>query len=341
MIKNIFRLIVIWGSLGIAGYSYANSNNGINMDALDKKQDWCVGRYSFQIPKNPTILGVTDKFDSFVIESTNGKYSDFIESIEETRNYYSRGRRSILKETETPKESQQKLTKIIWGDLDKTTDKGMINIVAYILDQNTLFTIKGGYSDTFKAQSDESINNIIKNLIARKNNIIPKENGICIANGFIRDSGEQYRFSRQIISFNYQNYPSLRLAFTVEAPYSENPNIVNSVTSNLEKQGVLQQFLTSMRSIRKGEKNQTTATNLKGIELVVESPMQGKSGIDANWEHTGTVKNANDPTIIFTLDSAYNESITKTSSLHEKEALRLYDQIIDSIKKFGIKERDY
>ena len=158
---------------------------------------------------------------------------------------------------------------------------------------------------------------------------------MCILNGFIKDNGDKYRFSRQIISFQYNNFPSLRLAFTVEATYKAEQNIISSVTSKLEKQGVLQSFLSSFKSIRKGEKNQNNTSNpLKGVELVVEAPMKGKSGIDATWEHTGTAKNSNDPTILFLLDSAYNDRITKTSSLSEKDALKLYDYTLNSIKKF-------
>lgn len=333
MIKNYFRLFLIISSFGITEFSYAQTEIGVAMEILEKKQNWCLGRYSFEIPINYKILGVTDKFDSFVIKSENGKYSNFIDAIEETHSYYSRGRRVVIKETDTPKESNSKLTKIIWADSDKTTDKGMIKVYAYILDRGTLFTVEGGYSEEFKAESNESIQNIVNNLTARQNNSLPKENGVCIANGFIKDSGQKYRFSRQIISFNYDQYPSLRLSFTVEATYIEHPNIANSVTSKLEKQGILGQFLNTMKSIRKGEKNQSNGSVLKGVELVVESPMKGKSGIDANWEHTGTVKNSNDPTIIFTLDSAYNDNITKTSSLAQTDALKLYDQTLNSIRK--------
>ncbi len=332
MSKKILNLIFILSSLGITGSAYAD-NDGASMELLEKQQSWCVGRYVFEIPKRHTIIGVTDKYDSFVIESDKATYSDFISAIEDVRRYYTKGRRVIVKETDTPKEMNQKLTKIIWTDRDKTTEKGMIGVFAFVLDRGNLFTIKGGYSDEYKSDSDEAIKNIVNNLVAHSNTSIPKENGVCIANGFIRDSGQKYRFSRQIISFTYEKFPSLRLAFEVEAAYSHKDNVLNSVTSKLEKQGKLDQFFANMKPLRKGEKIQSSIQALKGVELVVESPMKGKSGIDATWEYSGTVKNSNDPTIIFTLDSAYNENITKTSSLTQYEALKLYEQILNSIRK--------
>lgn len=58
------------------------------MNSLDKKQQWCTGRYSFEIPKNHEIIGVTDKYDSFVIESELATYIDFLNSIQVTKRIY-------------------------------------------------------------------------------------------------------------------------------------------------------------------------------------------------------------------------------------------------------------
>lgn len=335
MINIFLKSLIFVSTICISCWSNATSTIEGNMNSLDKKQQWCTGRYSFEIPKNHEIIGVTDKYDSFVIESELATYIDFLNSIQVTQKEYTVGNSVIIKETETPKESKQKLTKIIWGDIDKSTNKGLTHVIAFVLDKGILFKIKGSYSEAYKDESFESINNVVTNLTARNNNTIPIEKGVCILNGFIKDNGDKYRFSRQIISFQYNNFPSLRLAFTVEATYKAEQNIISSVMSKLEKQGVLQSFLSSFKSIRKGEKNQNNTSNpLKGVELVVEAPMKGKSGIDATWEHTGTAKNSNDPTIVFLLDSAYNDRITKTSSLSEKDALKLYDYTLNSIKKF-------
>ena len=62
--------------------------------------------------------------------------------------------------------------------------------------------------------------------------------------------------------------------------------------------------------------------------------MKGWDGIYANWEHAGTLKSALDPAVNFTFDSGFDGNNVETSSLGEKEAIKIYESILNTIKKF-------
>ena len=104
--------------------------------------------------------------------------------------------------------------------------------------------------------------------------------------------------------------------------------------SNLKERGIYSLTTSSFKTIRKGNKNQTGGDPLTGQEWLSQAPMQGQNGAIATWEHAGTVQNALDPAIQLDVDSGFDGNNIKTSSLHEKETIQLYEFILNSIKKF-------
>jgi ATP-dependent helicase YprA (DUF1998 family) len=84
-------------------------------------------------------------------------------------------------------------------------------------------------------------------------------------------------------------------------------------------------------NIRKGEKQ---TTNLTGQEWISVEKMKGRDGISALWEHTGTANNNQDPLISFEVDTGYDSPLTQSSSLHQVDAIKLYESILKTIRKF-------
>ena len=304
------------------------ANNTIN---LEKTKTYCIGRYVVDIPAEANPLTRYDKFDSFNIKvKENASSQDFDSAVQKWRSDYSQGNRIIF---EDPLEQKfdSRVTKIFKG---KLADKKILpyDVAAFVWDKNTLFLIEGMHSDTPKwtAESNEAIHNLVKNLHYRNENEIPKEAGQCIYKGFIKDETKQYRYSIQTLAFDFKNYPSVVLRFEAESNDENILAMIPRIEKNLKEVGQSQRKI-DKGNIRKGEKNTSL---LNGQEWISVEKMKGKNGISALWEHTGSAKNNHDPLISFEVDTPYSSFGNESSSLEQDEALKLYESILKTIRKF-------
>lgn len=316
------------------GCAFAKSeikNTGNNMINLEKTKTYCIGRYVVDIPAEANPLERYDKYDSFTIKAqTKATRQDFDAAVQKWRNDYSKGNRKVF---EDPKEQifDGRVTKIFKG---KLADKKILpyDVFGFVLDKNTLFLIEGGHSDSPERtkKSNEAIQNLVKNLRYRNEHEIPKEIGQCIYQGFIKDETRQYRYSIQKLGFRFKDYPTVVLRFEAET----NDEYVLAMIPRIEKKfkevGQSQRQI-DKGNIRKGEKN---TAHLTGQEWISVEKMKGKNGISALWEHTGSANNNQDPLISFEVDTARSSPLTQSSSLQQYDALKLYESILKTIRKF-------
>ena len=106
--------------------------------------------------------------------------------------------------------------------------------------------------------------------------------------------------------------------------------LIPRIEEKLAKVGQSQREM-NKDNIRKGEKN---TRSLNGQEWISVEKMKGKNGISALWEHTGSAKNNQDPLINFEVDTGYSTSTNNSTSLEQIDALKLYESIINTIRKF-------
>lgn len=316
------------------GCAFAKSeikNTGNNMINLEKTKTYCIGRYVVDIPAEANPLERYDKYDSFTIKvQTKATRQDFDAAVQKWRNDYSKGNWKVF---EDPKEQifDGRVTKIFKG---KLADKKILpyDVFGFVLDKNTLFLIEGGHSDSPERtkKSNEAIQNLVKNLRYRNEHEIPKEIGQCIYQGFIKDETRQYRYSIQKFGFRFKDYPTVVLRFEAET----NDEYVLAMIPRIEKKfkevGQSQRQI-DKGNIRKGEKN---TAHLTGQEWISVEKMKGKNGISALWEHTGSANNNQDPLISFEVDTARSSPLTQSSSLQQYDALKLYESILKTIRKF-------
>lgn len=299
---------------------------------LEKTKTYCIGRYVVDIPAEANPLERYDKYDSFTIKvQTKATRQDFDEAVQKWRNDYSKGNRKIF---EDPQEQvfDGRLTKIFKG---KLADKKILpyDVFGFVLDKNTLFLIEGMHSDTpqLTAESNEAIHNLVKNLRYRNEHEIPKEAGQCIYQGFIKDQTKQYRYSIQKLGFRFKDYPTVVLRFEAETNDEYVLPMIPRIEKKFKEVGQSQRQI-DKGNIRKGEKN---TGHLTGQEWISVEKMKGKNGISALWEHTGSANNNQDPLISFEVDTARSSPLTQSSSLEQYDALKLYESILKTIRKFG------
>ncbi|MDI1223741.1 MULTISPECIES: T6SS immunity protein Tli4 family protein [Acinetobacter] len=325
----LFTICMINTGCAFAKSEIKNTRN--NMINLEKTKTYCIGRYVVDIPAEANPLERYDKYDSFTIKAqTKATRQDFDAAVQKWRNDYSKGNRKVF---EDPKEQifDGRVTKIFKG---KLADKKILpyDVFGFVLDKNTLFLIEGGHSDSPERtkKSNEAIQNLVKNLRYRNEHEIPKEIGQCIYQGFIKDETRQYRYSIQKLGFRFKDYPTVVLRFEAET----NDEYVLAMIPRIEKKfkevGQSQRQI-DKGNIRKGEKN---TAHLTGQEWISVEKMKGKNGISALWEHTGSANNNQDPLISFEVDTARSSPLTQSSSLQQYDALKLYESILKTIRKF-------
>ncbi len=301
---------------------------------LNSMQDWCVGRYRFQLPKEAKIIDEIINYDTFKIESrTKASRVDFDQEISAKLAEYNDGY-SIVTDQTPVKTIDNKIIKIFWGKLSKKRpDLGTTQVFAFVLDRGTLFLIKGNYSEKYKQKSRDGVQYLVENLYARNNNKIPTEQGICLKNGFIKDNAKDYKFTKQRVGFNFANAPSVVITAETEAIYKAEDNLLVRTEKNLQKSPNYIITKNQSKDLRKGEKTVNQSSPLSGLELVTQVPMEGGTGIIATWEHAGTVNSALDPFVSMTVDTARTENYVSSSSISNNHGLQMYETILNSLKK--------
>lgn len=337
MIKKMISTLVLTPILGIAGcgqtVSSKESDVGKVLISVKDMQDWCVGRYMFKLPKEAKMIDESINYDSFKIESKiKATKADFDQAVVTRLAEYNDGF-SIVTEQTPIKSINNKIVKIFWGNISKKITNST-DVFAFVLDRGTLFTIKGNYSDKFKDKSREGIQYLVENLYARNNNTIPVEQGICLKNGFIKDDGKDYKFTRQKVGFNFANAPSVVIVAETEAIYKVEDDLITRTENNLKKSPNYVTTKNQTQDIRKGTKSANPSSPIHGLELVTQVPMQGGTGIIATWEHAGTVNTALDPLLSMTVDTARETAYVQTASVHNQNGLEIYEAVLNSIRKF-------
>ncbi len=314
----------------ICANSVANDSNA-NILNLDQTKPYCIGRYVVDIPAEANPLERYDKYDSFTISSqSKATRQDFDKAVQKWRNDYTKGNRKIFEDSEV-QIIDGRLTKIFKG---KLADKKNLpyDVFGFVLDRNTLFLIEGMHSDTpqWTAESNEALQNLIRNLRYRPEHEVPKEVGQCIYQGFIKDETKRYRYSIQTHAFDFKNYPTVVLRFEAETNDEYVLPMIPRIEKKLKEVGQSQRQI-DKGNIRKGEKK---TSHLTGQEWISVEKMNGRDGISALWEHTGTANNNQDPLISFEVDTGYDSPLTQSSSLHQVDAIKLYESILKTIRKF-------
>ncbi|AOA59605.1 T6SS immunity protein Tli4 family protein [Acinetobacter larvae] len=341
--NNLLRVIIIaTSSVLFLGCSQANkieNTDGLTMNKFDHMKNWCIGRYSFQVPKTAIITDQTssDKYDSFRIKSELAVSIDrFHEEIARVEKESTSFEDDYIKDQTKVEMHGKTVSKIIWAHSHFAQGRSAVQVFAFVYDKSkrTLFKITGRYGKGYEAESIASIKYLVKNLSARNNEDIPDRAGVCIFNGFIQDDGKEFKYSNQQTTFKFKEWPSVKVTMETEATTKVLQNLIDRTTTNLRASAFGATALAKLKTLRKGEKNQDNVPALQGQEWIIKSPMKGRNGIDAKWEHTGTASNGLDPLIQLEVKSGHDNIETDSASISEQEAYFLYEKILNSIKKF-------
>lgn len=310
--------------------SCAKTGNNMTSINLDNTQNWCLGRYTFVIPKEATFYQQRDQYDSFTIKKVqmNATQADFDKQTNYILSEYTKRSRQVIDNLPVEKYGTA-IAKIIRVKISPAAP--LTQIFAFVLDRNQLFYIEGSYGKGYKEESAEAINHLVSNLKARSDNEIPKEAGVCIYKGFIKDNGQKYRHSLQSLVFDVMpKYPTVLITLETEANISKPVGMIKRVETELKEQGVFSRVFGHIKTIKKGSR---TVNGRIGDEWITDSPMKGKNGLNATWEYAGLERNGLEPSLQVDVDSG-NETDVYSASISHIETQKLYELILNSMKKF-------
>ncbi len=333
--KTSLKLVMLTALIFGSGCSHAKNGSESANIMIDMKnaKDWCAGRYTIKIPSTAQSFAGGDKFNSFLIKSKLGaNASDLNKAYELIVKEYTNSISKI--DLNPPEKKVGSKTVRIFAAKGGTIKGAPSDLYAFILDRNVLFTLNIPYMPDKKQIVLDELDFIISGLSARNSNVIPKEKGVCITNGFIKDDGSKFRRSTHTIAFLDKAHPSVRISLQVDAVSQQLPDLITRTENNLKRDGIAHITKTSFKTIRKGEKQQSAGDKLNGLEWLSTAPMKGQNGVIATWEHGGTAKKSFDPAVKFDFDSGYDGNNIQTSSLNENESIKAYEQILNTIRKF-------
>ena len=319
-IRRIFLALAIC-TYAATGYAGGKSDT----------KTYCFGRFLIDVPKTAVLKYQADIFMDGVIKSELSEmdakeFSKKMTTLEEGLRAKTR-QDGFQLQTRTSKVANTKVFQT--KDKLRPTNEDKHGFEAYHWNDGVIFSIK-------RTDSDQSIINaalqrletdLLPNLQARKPSEIPNEPGFCIDNGFIVDSGQTPQREYSYLSFNFKEWPDLRVK--VEASSLE-----PSLPERLDKTGsnpvIATQGTKEIKNFRKGKHD---VGPLQGEETLEALPSdQGFFIHRFVWETQGKLNSATEPAFYFQLQTGGAGVQDGRPSLTDKQAIELYDAIVNSIR---------
>lgn len=291
---------------------------------------WCIGRFLIDLPPTAKYAGGHSKYDFRTIETSKDAFEPFIQRIDkveqELRTQHHKTEPSMIKE------------------LIKFDEKGSRGFIYFLqpdfkygdglkseayLWKRAGFIFKSNVSIDRVTVAASRIKALVQNLRYRENDEILEGPGFCIDRGFIPDEGD--KSESLMASFRWADKPDLRLLFMM----STNGDKVDTDTLLSRRPGVLGMLgaaVSRMKNLREGQKNLREQI---GEEWLVRAP--NSSGEPAHlfaWEGNGKPNSSASPDIRIDFSTAGKDKNGDDlpSSLTDKQAIALWDQILASLR---------
>ena len=285
---------------------------------------WCIGRFLIDLPPTAQYAGGRSKYDFYDIETSKEVFAVFMQRIDKVeqdlRAQKHKTEPSMIKE----------LMKF-----DENGSRGFIYFVhkgytdslkseAYLW-KRTGFIFGGTVSINRVAVATGRTKALAQNLRYRGPDEIPEGSGFCIHKGFIPDEGEKNESADAGFTLSDKPDVFINLSTITKSP---GPKL-------LERQGgamgMLGALVSKVRKLREGDR---VLSGLTGQESLIKAPNEG--GHTAHlfvWETQGQDRSSY-PFIEVELQTGYADKNGNDlpSSLTDKQALALWDQILASLR---------
>jgi hypothetical protein len=158
---------------------------------------------------------------------------------------------------------------------------------------------------------------------------IPEEAGFCFDQAYFRGEPEPDHCENIALHVSFPSHPDIFVRFSTDVvPYISHLTLLKRTKRDVAARAVL--AVMGIRTIRSRERK---AGPYRGQELVKRLRQGiGKVGYSFTWEFQGEVDNCTVPALQLEMMTGWNEDSTGNSSLSRKQAMALWDAMLDSIR---------
>ncbi|HBO5137591.1 TPA: T6SS immunity protein Tli4 family protein [Pseudomonas aeruginosa] len=324
------RLLAVFGLVVLTSMTSCTSFSSSRSPSMDKT-GWithCFGRFLIDLPPDA------------VINAGYYLWGDIIERLDDTPDELVT--RISQRERELRDHQHRKIDKgmfirqIDFGNgatgllsWDSDASLEMYELDSYFTSIPTwrAYRWKGGVSTDREQRGVEISTEIAKNIRSRGPNEIPNEPGFCIDQAYI--AGDSFQVERFGVGVTFPDHPGARFEFRSSTGAAQK--------SLLERVGGFMQSalstLAGMEVLRKGKR---PVGNLPGEEYLVAGSDKGQRGYTFMWDVQGKDESLTEPRLTAGLAvlerSNENGKPPPPAFKSDKEALELWDAIVDSIR---------
>ena len=289
---------------------------------------WCVGRFLIDLPPTAKYAGGRYEYDYTQYRATQIGLESFTEAV--------RGKEaalaakshqkdhSLLRKALHPAENTHVLA--FW---EHDFSSVLIELEGYRWINGTQFLLTTEFEPSVETLATRLMVDQLSKLAYRRPEEIPEGPGFCINQGFISDDGEKYE--SLMVSFQWADKPDITLSIMM----STNGDKVDTDTLLSRRPGALSMLgaaVSRVQNLREGQKN---LREQLGEEWLLKAPNAG--GHPAHlfaWEGNGKPNSSASPDIRIDFHTAERDQNGNelSSSLTDKQALALWDQILASLR---------
>lgn len=302
---------------------------------MKNAKTFCVGRYLIDLPADAVFVDQLDKYGLFEIDHKKVESGSFSEVIAK--------RTAELNDDIDVKEGKWKVIvtplregrAVLFQYGGLTLGDQIFKLEGYIrLGGYDIRFLKRGLPVAYLAEEKQKLERILTTIQPRHPNQIFTKPGMCIERAFIPDDGppedERREFAMGV--FRLAGYPDVQMEFTVNT--QEEPDLpLLDRGRNLLIPPALQDLFSQIDTIRRGERK---VGILQGQEILSSLPApEGGRNHNFIWEAEGKPHNVEEQDVNLEFRTGLNADFKQRlpSVLPEKQAVELFDQIVNTIRK--------
>lgn len=287
----------------------------------------CFGRYIIEVPVTAEIIGYGNKYISSEITLKKLTIPEFNEAIKKRQN-----------ELNTPQEKDdQKIKKIEFADSKtKRLLMSYANVFGgdnYEIDTFNYVAPNFAFVTQAKAMSGNYIDTILKKYMDYMNSVkyrsgksISHSPGFCFQNGIVVNDGSKPQYELVTLAFELKDHPDVHIVVESEVLFSH----TDSLLERTGKADLLSLF-DGVTTVRKGARS---VNGMAGEEVLSRyTSDEGGKAHKFRWETMGALSDPLKPDIYVDFQTGFKPGGgSVNSSLSNKDAIALFDQIVNSVR---------
>lgn len=319
----------VCAGLGACTALHNNASRNANAAPSSNTSTFCMGRFLVDVPAGSTLNGGSYKYDFIRIEPVKAMTKEEFET--ETDGFESKLKYAVNEETKQsmllqsvqPKEDTRILAS--WKADFSTV---LINVFGYRWINGSSFLLE---DDVGRSKQEFGVNRMraaLSRLRPRADTDIPTDPGYCFAGGFI--ANPEWENEEASLDIDIAGHPDAFISIWIYPLASHKHD-----RPLLDRMGGMVQFLgnlaTSVRVLRKGDRQ---LGPYPGQEHLASAPgSNGMRGHAFVWETQGD-GTLDTPAIKIELTTGYQDGKgnQQKTSLTDKEAMKLWDDVLDSFR---------